>query len=137
MLHQRVLRLGQDRNQRVFVQVFERRNNRQAANKLRDQAEFQQILRFEVFEVLTHSLLAFVFDVSPKAHRRSLATLRNDLIKAGKSPAADEQNVGCVHLQKLLLWMLAPTLGWYRRNCTFHDLQQGLLHALTRHIAGY
>ena len=53
LFDQRVLRLSQDCDQRVFIQVFQCRNDGQSTNEFRDQAKFQQILRFKVFEILS------------------------------------------------------------------------------------
>src|SRR6202041_2035181 len=60
----------------------------------------------------------------------------DDLLQAGKRAAADEQNVRGIDLQELLLRMLAATLRGNRGNRAFHDLQQRLLHALARYVAG-
>ena len=71
-----------------------------------------------------------------KADRALLQAVSNDLFKAGEGPAADEQDVGCVDLQELLLRMLASAL---RRNggCgPFHQLKQRLLHTFARNVAG-
>src|SRR5204862_2209075 len=65
-----------------------------------------------------------------------LPALRYDLLEARERAAADEQNVGGVDLQELLLRMLAPTLRRHRGDGAFHDLEQGLLHALARDVAG-
>ena len=50
LLGQRVLRLGQDRDQRDFVQLIERRDDRQAADELRDQTVLDQVLGLDVVE---------------------------------------------------------------------------------------
>ncbi len=52
------------------------------------------------------------------------------------SAAAHEQDIRRVDLQKFLLRMLAATLRRNARNRAFHDLQQRLLDALARHVAG-
>ena len=44
LLHQRVLRLGQDVDQRVLVELVQRRDHRQAADELGDHAELEQVL---------------------------------------------------------------------------------------------
>src|ERR1019366_10480480 len=49
---------------------------------------------------------------------------------------AYEQNIGGVDLQEFLLRMLAAALRRYRRDGAFYDLQQRLLDALSRNIAG-
>src|SRR3954464_15985118 len=50
LLQQRVLRIGQDLLQRSLVQIFQRRDHRQAADEFRDQAVLQQIFRLDVTE---------------------------------------------------------------------------------------
>src|SRR5437588_3454400 len=60
---------------------------------------------------------------------------RNDLLEPIEGAAAYEQDVGGVDLQELLLRMLASALRRHRGDRPFHDLEQGLLHALTRNIA--
>ena len=62
--------------------------------------------------------------------------MRDDLFKAGKGPATDEQDIGRVDLQEFLLRMLAPALRRHRCHGAFHDLQKRLLHALPAHITG-
>ncbi len=65
-----------------------------------------------------------------------LFALRDDLFQPRKSPAADEQDVRRIHLQEFLLRMLAPALRRHRCHGAFHDLQQRLLHAFARNVAG-
>jgi hypothetical protein len=60
----------------------------------------------------------------------------DDLLEPGEGAAAHEQDVGGVDLQELLLRMLASALRRHRRDGAFHDLEQRLLHALARHVAG-
>ena len=62
--------------------------------------------------------------------------LGNDPLEAGEGAAADEQDVCRVHLQEFLLRMLAPALRRHGGDGAFHDLQQGLLHAFARYVAG-
>ncbi len=56
--------------------------------------------------------------------------------KPRESAAADEQNIGGVDLQELLLRMLAAALRRNRGHRAFHDLEQRLLHALARDVPG-
>src|SRR2546423_2120103 len=51
-------------------------------------------------------------------------------------PAADEQDVFRIHLDVLLLRVLAAALGRHARHRALEDLEQRLLHALARHVAG-
>ena len=50
MFDQRVFRFLQNRHQRVDIEIFQRCDHGQTADKFRDQAEFQQILRLALGE---------------------------------------------------------------------------------------
>ncbi len=52
LLHQGVLRRGQDLHQRFLVQVGHRGDHRQTADEFRDQTELDQILRHDLGEVV-------------------------------------------------------------------------------------
>ena len=71
-----------------------------------------------------------------EADRGALAARGDDLLEAGEGAAADEQDVGGVDLQEFLLRMLAPALRRHGGDGALHDLEQRLLHALARHVAG-
>ena len=49
--------------------------------------------------------------------------------------AADEQDVGRVDLEELLLRMLAAALGRHRCGGALDDLEQRLLYAFAAHVA--
>ncbi len=68
---------------------------------------------------------------------RSLAQpLADDVVQADERPAADEEDVRGVHLDVLLLGMLASALGRHVGHGAFEHLEQGLLHALAGNVAG-
>jgi len=70
-----------------------------------------------------------------EAHRFvTTQTLLDDLVKPLESSTADEQDVGSVDLDEILVRMLAPTLGWHVGNGALDDLEQRLLHALAGDI---
>jgi len=71
-----------------------------------------------------------------EADRGGTAAREMIFIEAGKGAAAHEQDVGGVDLQELLLGMLAAALRRHRGDRALHDLEQRLLHALARHVAG-
>src|SRR5690606_34324537 len=123
-------------DQRRLVQVFQRRQDRQAADEFRNQAEAQQILRLDRTQQFTGLAVFRRADVSAETDRRAAAAGRDDLVEAGEGAAADEQDVGRVHLQEFLLRVLAATLRRHGGDRAFHDLQQRLLNALARNIAG-
>ena len=73
---------------------------------------------------------------SAKSDTALFRTLADNLFQAGKCTAADEQDVGGIHLNKILIRMFAPTLRRHGCHRAFNQFQQGLLHTLAGHIAG-
>ncbi len=76
------------------------------------------------------------FGIAHEAHGALVQPALDDLLKPCERAAADEQDVGGVDLQELLLRVLAAALRRHRSDRAFHDLQERLLHALARHVAG-
>src|SRR3546814_3600326 len=68
--------------------------------------------------------------------RRPPRSTRTDTLFPYTTLFRSEQDIGGVDLQELLLRMLAAALRRHRGDGAFHDLQQRLLHALARHVAG-
>ena len=62
--------------------------------------------------------------------------LLDDVLEADEGAAADEQDVGGVDLQELLLRVLAAALGRHVGDRALDDLEQRLLHALAGDVAG-
>ena len=58
------------------------------------------------------------------------------LVELGERAAADEEDVGGVDRQELLVGVLAPALRRHRGGGPLEDLQQRLLHALAGDVAG-
>ena len=80
--------------------------------------------------------LVGIGDVRAEADRLALQAVADDLLEARERAAADEQDVGRVDLQEFLLRMLAAALRRDRSGGAFHQLEQRLLHALARDVAG-
>ena len=59
----------------------------------------------------------------------------DDLLQPVERAAADEQDVGGVDLDEVLVRVLAPALRRHRGDGAFDQLEQRLLHALARHVA--
>jgi hypothetical protein len=125
LLRQRVARLRQDLHERRFVELVERRDDRQAPDEFRDQAELDQVLGLDVVEqvVAMHARvrLAHVRDETDAALLRAV---HDDLFEPAKRTAADEQDVRRVDLQEFLLRMLATTLRRHRCNRALDQLEQ-------------
>ena len=59
----------------------------------------------------------------------------DDLLEVRERAAADEQHVGGVDREELLVRVLAPALRRHRGHRALEDLEQRLLHALAGHVA--
>src|SRR6185312_12389029 len=108
----------------------------QAANELRDHAEAQQVVGLHALEQVVGVHLALAARVRAEAHALAADAPLDHLLQAAEGAAADEEDVGGVDLQELLLRVLAATLGRHVGDGAFDDLQERLLHALAAHVAG-
>src|SRR4051795_3774100 len=136
LLDERVLRLREDLDQRVAVEAAHRADHRQTADELGDETELQQVFRQHLREQLAGVLVGLAANRAVEAHTLVADTALDDLLEPGKRAAADEQDVGRIDLDELLMRVLAPTLRWHRRDGSFEDLQQRLLHTLAADVAG-
>src|SRR5262249_3055027 len=62
-------------------------------------------------------------------------TLADDVVHAGESTAANEQDIRGVDLDVLLLGVLPATLRRNIRRGAFEHFEQSLLHAFARNVA--
>src|ERR1700730_18504497 len=136
LLHQRVLRLPEDALEGQLVEILKGGQHGQPPDEFGDEAVLQQILRRDLAEDFAGAAVFRRDYLGTEADRTRPAARRDDLLEPGEGAAAYEQNIGGVNLQEFLLRMLAASLRRYRRHGAFHDLQQRLLHALARHVAG-
>ncbi len=136
LLHQRVLGLGQDLDQGGLIQFIERRDHRQAADQFRNETELDQILRFRFAKQFAHATLGL------RAHRRGetdaglFRSVANDFFQPVKRATYDEQDVRRIHLDEVLVRMLAAALGRYRGDRALDQLEQSLLDALAGYVTG-
>src|SRR6266702_267301 len=134
LLHQGVARLGEDLDERVPVQVVHAGDDREAADEFRDHPELQQVLWHYLAELVRVGVPDPQDGV--EAHPVVARALLDDLLQAGECPAADEQHVGGVDLDELLVRVLAPALRRRRGGGALEDLQQRLLDALAGDVPG-
>src|SRR6266545_4242756 len=136
LLDQGVLGLDEDADQGLLVQGVDRADHRQATDELRDEPEFQQVLGEHLGEDLADVLVADTTEVGSEADPLAPDAGLDDLLEPRERAAADEQHVGGVDLDELLVGMLAAALRRDAGGGPLQDLQQGLLHALAGDVAG-
>ena len=136
LLHQCVLRLGQDLHERVLVQVGHRRDDGQAADELGDQTELDQVFRHDLGEVVLGVDLGLGVHLGAESQSTLADAVGDDLLQARERTGHDEQHVGGVDLDKFLVGVLAAALRGHRGLGALQDLQQRLLHTFTGDVAG-
>src|SRR6266545_1712071 len=112
LLDQAVLRFGQDIDERFLVQLVECGEDRQPADELRDEAELEEVFRLHELEQLAELEFFLRLDVGAEPECSLSHAALNDLIEPDERAAANEQNVGGIDLQEILLGVLAAALGW-------------------------
>jgi len=136
LANQTVAWLGKDSHQGIVVELMEVSHNRDSADELRDHPVFDQIFRVDLGQKLGRAgLIAPEIDV--KAHPLLVEPIGDQLVETDERTAADEEDVGGVDLQKLLVGMLAPPLGRHIGDRPLEDFQERLLDPLARNVSGY
>ena len=136
LFDQSVFWLGQDLDQRIGIKILKRRNDRQAPDKLGYKSELQQILGLALLKDLTGPALVGRRDMRTKADALSLQAVADDLFKTRKRSTTYEQDIRRIDLQELLLRMFAAALRRNAGDGSLHHLEQRLLHAFARNVAG-
>src|SRR6266851_962116 len=135
LLDQGVLGLGEDAHDVLLVKVVQRDDDRQAADELGDESVLQEVLRLQLLERLRHRLALDLVMWRPEPDRAPADALLDNLLQPVERAAADEQDVGGVDLDEILVRVLAAAL---RRNVghrALEDLEQGLLNTFAADIA--
>src|SRR5207249_9826667 len=135
LLHERVLRLDEDPHQRRLIEAGDRTDHRQAADELGDQTELEQVLGQDLGQRLTEVTVSRAADDGAEADALVTDPAVDELLDARERATADEQDVGGVDLDELLVRVLAPALRRHRRRRALEDLEERLLDTLARHVA--
>src|SRR5229473_3162073 len=137
LLDESVLRLGEYLDECLFVQFLQRRHDRQPPDELRYQPVLDKVFGFDRPQDLADVLAVLqASHVRAEADAALLGAAADDLLQAVERSAADEQDVGGVHLHEILVGMLAAALRPHGRDRPLDQLQQRLLHALAGNVPG-
>ena len=107
----------------------------QAADELGDQAELGEVLGTHQRHQVLGVALGLAAHLGGEAEGLLADPLLHDLLEAGEGAADDEQDVGGVDLDELLVGVLATPLRRHRGGGALEHLEQRLLHALARDVA--
>src|SRR6185295_15363731 len=136
LLDQAVLRLLEDAHQRLLVELLQGRHHRQAADELGDQAVADQVFGQHLLQDLALRALLLAPDVGAEAERLLVQPTLDHVVQTDEGAAADEQDVGGIDLEEFLVRVLPAPLRRHVALRSFEDLEQRLLHALARDVAG-
>src|SRR5438067_2176180 len=136
LLHQRVLRLGEDGDQILLGEIVEGGNHRQAADELRDHAELDQVGGLDQLENLADAAVVLRLHLRPEPEALLSRAPLDDVLDAVKGAAADEEDVRGIDLDVFLLVVLLAAPGSDVGARALDDLEERLLHSLAAHVAG-
>ena len=125
----------EDAHEVALVQIVDGAHDREPADELGDESEVEEVFRQHVGEDRARILVGLADHVCHEAHALPAHAPFDDLVQTRECAAADEQHVGGVDGEELLVRMLASTLRRDARDRALQDLEQRLLHALTRDVA--
>ena len=94
-----------------------------------------KVLRLDALEGRAQIAAARGLDVRLEAERLLAAAPLDDLLEPDERAAADEEDIGRVDLEELLMRVLPPALRRDVGNRAFQNLQKRLLDAFARHVA--
>src|SRR3954462_1342756 len=135
LLHERVARLGEDRDEVVARELVDGAHDGEAADELGDEPVVDEVLGQRVLEHLTRVALDARLDRRAEADALVADAPFDDLVEVGEGPAADEQDVRRVDREELLVGVLGPALRRHAGGRPLEDLQERLLNALAGHVA--
>ena len=126
----------EDADQVLRGQRRQRDDDRQPADELGDQPELEQVLGHQLLEDPGRARRGLIAASEPKPIDRLPDPLLDDLLEAVEGAAADEQHVRRVDLDEVLVGVLAAALRRDVGDRPLEDLEQRLLDALARDVAG-
>ena len=119
-----ILGLQQDADERVFIEFLERRDHRQPADELRNQAVANQVFGLHFLQQLADALLLLArFNFGDEADAALRRATQNYFLEAGKCTATDKEDVAGIDLQKLLLRVFSATLRRHRGDGSLNKLE--------------
>ena len=120
LLDQSVLWLGENLDERGFVEFMQDADHRQATDEFRNQPKANQILRLHVGQRLRLTL-GTCFDLGMEPERLVAQSSFDNFFQSYKRPPADEQNVRRIDRKEFLMRVFATALWRNVRDRAFQD----------------
>src|SRR5262249_38220048 len=118
-----------------FVEWLQGCNNRQSSHKFGNHAKLDEIIAGYFGEQLAQLVLALL-RIAAKADGLPADAAGDNVFETDKRSTANEQDVGRVTLDGLLLGVLAAALGRHVAHRSFEHLEEGLLNSFAADVAG-
>src|SRR5262249_12821812 len=126
----------QDIDKRLLVEIVERRQHGNAADKLRNHSELDEILGFELIEQGRARGLGFYFDLALESHSAANSQPAfNQFVQTDECATAYEEDIRRVDLGKFLVRMFTPALRGNVSDGTLEHFEECLLYSFTGNIA--
>ena len=140
LLDDRIPRFCEDSDHVFIGEGHERSHDRQSSDELGNQSKLEDVLSGDLFEQLILVQLIgrgrlFSLDFCREADSLLSKPFLDEFIDAHEGSSANEEDVSRVHLDVLLLGMLAAALGGDIGHDALEHLEKRLLHAFTGDIA--
>ena len=97
--------------------------DRKATDELGNHAVLAEVFWLDLTEDIFCVALGLAFDLGAEADALLADPLADDVLEPIECSANDEQHIGGVDLDELLVWVLASALRRNGRRCAFEDLQ--------------
>jgi len=135
---QGVFGFGEDFDEGFFVEGFQGGGDGQSSDEFGDHADFDQVVGGDLEEDLGYLVGRFVGGLlfGGEADHFFAETFFDDVFESGEGAAADEEDLGGVHLYVLLFGVFAASLGGDVGDGAFEELEERLLDAFAGDVAG-
>lgn len=131
-----VARFSEHTDKIMLREFAENGDDGETADEFGDHAVLDEVFGLDLAEDVIFGVEAGVFACNIKADTTFTEAAFDDGIESNKGATADEEDVGCVDTNVLLMRMFATTFWWDVAHCALKNFKEGLLDAFTGDVAG-
>src|SRR5664279_5569282 len=132
LTHQCILRSRENVHESNLVELRHGSHNRQSANELGNEPKLVEVLWQHFAEEV--NVVTLAVKRGAEADAVLACAVRDDLLEPGESSRNDEEHIGRVDLNELLVRMFAATLRRNGSDSSFQNFEESLLNALTGNV---
>ena len=136
LLDEGVFRQRQDLYKRLLREVGQRGDYRKPSHEFGDKAVLNQVLGLHLGQCRPDIHFLLLLDIGAEPEGLGVEPPLDDLFQARERAAADEEDIGGVDREELLLGVFSPALGRHIGDRPLDDLEEGLLDPLSGYVPG-